>query len=103
MRYKNDYAVCLAETRRPGRFEGEPPETVYWFEVAMDGDGDPVMSEDGEVLLGDLFTLTEEDPEWIRDAAGESRYFYLRYSDNGFLYGSWLSDEEAKELVGDSE
>ena len=68
----------------PGKFEGELPETAYFYERMMEGDGEDAYDDEGL-----LFDVNDEE----RAAFGlnaETTQFSLYVSENGFVYGSEL-------------
>jgi hypothetical protein len=65
----------------PGKFEGEPPLTVYLYELLMDGDGEA--QEDESVR----FELSSEERQFFDIGASEA---YLFEDEQGFVT-SWLA------------
>lgn len=63
---KTDYAEIVS---RRGKFEGEPACTPYFYDLVMDGSGEPVYddpadSDDADTtLLYDVFTIDGSDIE----------------------------------------
>jgi hypothetical protein len=59
------------QVSHPGKFEAEPPETPYYYEQAMNGDGesyyaDAETQEDGDIESAteySLFTVNAEEAE----------------------------------------
>ena len=88
---------CEERVKGPGKFEGEAPESAYFYGAMLDGDGESYSDEFGQEWL--VFALAPCEEAWILDAArdtetskaGEEPCYLLRESDNGFVYGYWAS------------
>ncbi len=79
---------------RPGKFEGEGPETEYFYECMLDGDGEDLQSEESLVLAA-LFQISAEEATAFALFCGD--WFLLREDENGFVYGSTHKTREAAE------
>ena len=79
-----------------GKFEGEPLETIYFYEAMLDGDGESLYFGRDEVQI-DLYDTTTEERE-ILGAPPNHTHFALEYSDTGFVSGKWLTEKEADKL-----
>lgn len=79
--------------QNPGKYEGEMIYVPYFDDVlAMDGGGDG-WSEDGNSCRIPIVTMDREFfPEIPRDAV----CITLRYSDDGFVYGTTEAEADAK-------
>lgn len=94
MDYTNK-AVCEEQVSGPGKFEGESPETYYFYSVMLDGDGEEFDDEYGQTWS--VFRLDQGDPKWVREAAdktetaeqGQEVCYLIRERDNGFVDGYW--------------
>jgi hypothetical protein len=83
-----DKATCERDVAVPGKFEGESPETRYFYEVMLHGDGEIVdAGPDGSPIVE--FELTDADPKWIHDNAETSR-FRVYVDGDGFVNGWWV-------------
>ena len=65
----------------PGKFEGEKPETAYFYDAMMDGNGEII--ETGEEYLT-YFELTENEKEAFKL---DGPYFVIECFGNGFITG----------------
>ena len=77
------------DTSGPGKFEAEPPETRYFYEQMLNGDGDDLyMDTDNEdpIYHATIFHITPEES----DAFGlaDSRIYMIREDNQGFVYGT---------------
>ena len=74
------------DTSGPGKFEAEPPETKYFYEQMLNGDGEELYHPDNEDYMATVFHITSEES----DAFGlaDSRIFMLREDTQGFVYGT---------------
>jgi hypothetical protein len=72
----------------PGRFEGEPPETAYYYDMAMNGDGESFLLDDKEYSI---FDVTEEEKNTFQI---KNKYFVVYSSDQGFICGQEWSQED---------
>lgn len=73
------YTTCFP----PGRFEGEPWYTPYFWDQVLDGLGDEPLYE-GDEVRADFLVVTEDE----REAFGldaTTVYVALVYSSNGFI------------------
>jgi hypothetical protein len=73
------------DTSGPGKFEAEPPETAYFYQRMLKGDGDYI-SDPNEAREATIFHITPEES----DAFGlaEDRIFLLREDSAGFVLGT---------------
>ena len=87
---------CEKLTARPGKFEGEPIYSPYFYELMMDGMADETIYE-GDLMI-EIFRVDEPDraifPE-LKDVYGVS----MSNDENGFIYCSPLTEEETNELL----
>jgi hypothetical protein len=70
------------EVDRPGKFEGEQPWAVYFWEATLDGSGEDVY--DGGTLLT-LLTVDEDDRKLFPELDDVQRVAVWE-SDSGFVY-----------------
>lgn len=73
---------------KPGKFEGEPPETVYFWLSSLEGGFD----EDLGCGTGLCFVTPEEAAEFHISGP----YFGLFEDGNGFVWGAEMDEEEAE-------
>ncbi len=66
----------------PGKFEGEPAASEYFYDRMLDGVGETLYSEDSE---GALFKILDEEAK-VFDLYVDG-WFLLLETDNGFVYG----------------
>jgi len=68
----------------PGKFEGEQPETVYYYSAMLNGDGEALedLDEDAGVMS---FTISPEEAAAF--SIPEGGRFLLWESNEGFAYG----------------
>jgi len=80
----------------PGKFEGEGIDTIYFYLVSMDGDGESCglfTDEDNEPIFEcDLFIVTAEEADALGLTKGDN--FAIWTSDNGFVNGKVFPDRE---------
>jgi hypothetical protein len=67
--------------RSPGKFEGEPLYTPYFWSLMLDGGGD---EEDGDDVI---FQITDEDRRLYPELGSITR-LALREDENGFVYST---------------
>jgi hypothetical protein len=77
------------DTSGPGKFEAEPPETRYFYERMLEGDGDDLYLPDPderEDNVATIFHITSAES----DAFGlaDDRIFMLREDSAGFILGT---------------
>lgn len=81
----------------PGRFEGEGPETAYFYDMSCSGFGGEILEwNEHESGGSELFETTEEE----RIAFGVetvATHFLLSWDSQGFITGEWLTELEAKD------
>ena len=65
----------------PGKFEGEPPWTIYFHDLYLDGDGEYVTEEVHQ------FEVEDEDIEIFPELQGCS-FVELHFSEQGFVASS---------------
>lgn len=73
-----------AMVKRPGKFEGEPAYTPYFYDFFMDGEGEDVSKENDSTIL--RFTIEVEDVEMFPELQ-EFTHVELIFSETGFVYG----------------
>lgn len=78
----------------PGKFEGEPIEAIYFYELALDGGADEMLY-DGDTPI-DVFHVDDDDRlVWGLDDA--TRYVAVWETDQGFVeFAEWTEDEYRK-------
>jgi hypothetical protein len=82
----------------PGKFEAEPWYTPYFYECALNGDGEPVYSSDEDSgTLGDIFGVDDEEREAL-DILPDIQHIALWYSDQGFVSLEELSASRYAEI-----
>lgn len=88
------YAQLVREST-PGRFEGEGPETAYYWEMSCEGFGGEVLAgmEDG---VGEYVELIETIEEERIAFATDEPFALLRQSDQGFISCEFLSRDDAE-------
>ena len=69
-----------SRTKQPGKFEGEPAYTPYFYDLSMDGDG--AETEFGDNVLS--FEVGTEDVEMFPELENVSTVF-LTFRDDGFV------------------
>ena len=78
--------------RGPGRFEGEPPETAYYYEQAMNGDGEMFFPDlddsDDDDRFFDGFEVNAEESEAFGLPIGS--WYLIRTDSQGFII--WLNE-----------
>jgi hypothetical protein len=92
-----DVDRLTAESEGPGKFEGEGPETLHYYERVGDGDGDVVQScEHGG---GSLVILPVDDEERAAfDFAADVVSVALQEDSQGFVTSWTLTAEEERAL-----
>ena len=81
-----DLTDLTERSKGPGKFEGEGPEALYFYEASMNGEGEDVYDECGE-YAGTVFRhadLTAEEKEVFDIAEGED--VVLTETETGFVY-----------------
>jgi len=74
-----DYDVRNGIIKSPGKFEGEPILTLYYYDAFLNGDGDSI-DEDSNDLA---FNVTAEEAEAFGLTVGDR--VTLTFSDQGFV------------------
>ena len=74
----NMWKECV---KGPGKFEGEGPETAYFYDCWLNGEGE----DHGRVTV---FVTTEEESATF---GLTEMYFGIEEDDRGFIYGSELT------------
>jgi hypothetical protein len=94
--YASDYmAAALGhDPRQPGRFEGEPPETVYFWEAVLNGDGDGL--DDSTV-----FRVNALEAYAFELARGD--YYVVRERSDGFVVGESMTAADMEAWRADVE
>ena len=102
-----DVSAYKRQVKGPGQFEGEPPETAYFYDQWLNGDGEsysPDMGDDdddegddyGDTPEATLFQISAEESEAFDLEVGD--WFILWEDGQGFVYGnSYESRTEAEE------
>ena len=73
----------------PGKFEGEQPETEYFYDLMLEGDGETLFPDiDGDICANsaEVFHINADEAEAFNLPIGH--YFLLREDSQGFVYGS---------------
>ena len=73
-----------------GRLEGEPPETAYYWEAYMNGDGEWLEFNDDATPYS-VFDVSFEEAMAFDIGAP---YFIMWVSESGFVYGVPFSQQE---------
>ena len=94
---KKRYEKMVADST-PGRFEGENPETAYFYEAMLDGDGELFKFKDSETFT--VFKLSDEEKE-IFEIAHD--YFAIYISDSGFIHGYKLTSVKYNKMIKELE
>ena len=63
---ESEFDVVDGIIRNPGKFEGEAVWVPYFWDLVMDGDGEEVFDEDGE-LVATRFKVDAEEEEAFAD------------------------------------
>jgi len=74
---------CVETVKGPGKFEGEPVYSPYFYDLAMNGQEDDI-EWDGDTEIS-VFTVTEEDRA-IFPELSNIKTIRLWISDTGFCY-----------------
>lgn len=88
-----DLVRLLDESDGPGRFEGEPPETLHYWERSMAGEGESLASSD-DGSGADVLDVDADEREAFgfgADVVG----FLLEWNSAGFVTGTPLTAAEA--------
>ena len=80
---------------RPGKFEGEFVETIYYYALMMEGAGEEI-GQDEDIVTA--FDPSIEERE-VFDFDEETYRYSIEVSDNGLVFGTELTGEEYNELV----
>lgn len=82
------YGEDLKGSYGPGKFEGEPPEVLYFHCCSGDGEGMPINSNGADSLVFKI----ETDEQLLFGLTGQ--YFEIWENDQGFVGGRQLSLED---------
>jgi len=77
-----------------GRFEGEPWQLPYFWELACNGDGETVLGADGQASA-DLFEVSDDERAAL-GLADDVTHVAVTYSDAGFLGLDTLNCESTR-------
>ena len=83
----------------PGKFEGEPIFTPYFWDATMDG------SADHEFYYGEggntefLVAVTAEDRAMFPELDPTTQYVAISESDQGFVYSEELTEADAQKAI----
>ena len=80
----------------PGKFECEPWETLYFYEMMLDGDGEEIDFADGDVI-----TFFQPDAEEKLFFDLKEKFFAISESEQGFVYGKEKSLEEYEKILSE--
>jgi|GEM_PF-3389594 len=82
----------------PGRFEGEGPETVYFYDLTMDGSGDELSCmEDGCGEYACMLEVDDDEREAFEFPSNVT-HFLVTQSEYGFISGTPLTTREADKV-----
>lgn len=104
MEKKIDVADYAARVAGPGKFEGEEPETLYFYERSLEGAGGDVLQamEDGCGTYSELIETTEEERKAFELYSG-GEFFLLEEDEQGFVTGCWLTASEGADVRAEAE
>ena len=83
----------------PGKFESEPMETLYFYNEMLDGGGEIIEDPMTEQIYT-VFEITDDERKFF-DFKENIRYFAISESDQGFAYGSALTEGDYTEITND--
>jgi hypothetical protein len=91
--------VSKYTTDGPGKFESEPPETRYYYERMLEGDGEEILLPDyeEETPIATLFTIDADESAAFDIPHGH--IFMLREDSQGFVIGTTHRTREDAEKV----
>ena len=82
-----EYTVVDGIIRKPGKYERERVWVPYYWELALDGDGEDELDDDGEVIAT-TFVVDSEEAEAFGLECGAT--VELSEDSQGFVIGSVL-------------
>ena len=88
----NEEALKVAKSHdptMPGKFQGEPPETVYYWYLLLDGNGNTY----GTYTIFDI--RPDEAAYFNLDV---NKYFAVMENENGFVYGKEINGNEVSKI-----
>lgn len=90
-------AYWAERVQGPGKFEGEQPETAYFYEICLlNSDGESLVVESDMDYSADLFIVDGEESDAFDLDCGS--VFVLVENSDGFVFGRGFSTEtEARE------
>jgi hypothetical protein len=101
---KKKYEEMVADST-PGKFEGENPETAYYYDAMMNGDGEIISFGENEVYT--IFEISEEEKDvfdlHVDMEKNPVDYFSIWISEQGFVYGRPMTKTMYDDLVAESE
>jgi hypothetical protein len=90
------YAEALTMTGHPGKFEGEPAWTPYFWLRMMDGDGDNLYSDEFGGGYVEILDVNEFERRLMDLPPGTVAYI-LEGSGSGFVSGGPLTAEQERQ------
>ena len=83
------------DPRHPGKFEGEPIETLYYYDSTMNGFG-----EDRGVE-GEMYSIhgVTADERKVFQMPDNIRYFVISENEQGFVYGSAMTKKRYNKFI----
>ena len=82
---------------RPGKFEGESPETAYYYDIGLDGSADYTFFQDQSISV---FEVTPEEKDVFNIL---TPYYAIEESDQGFVYGTPITQDKLDILIAEEE
>lgn len=79
----------------PGKFEGEAPETEYFYELSLDGDGETIYSDSEDTATVSLFHIYADAADAFNLPLGH--YLLLWEDSQGFCHSTILPTRSAAE------
>ena len=81
---RNEYEVRNGIIVSPGKFEGEPIHTVYFYDLVMDSCQDDTIYDEYDDTI-DVFNLTPERHEMFPELVGYKQ-IQIAESEQGFVH-----------------
>lgn len=94
-----ELAEMEEECARPGKFEGEGVDTVYFHGRTMDGDAECLYSDES----GESVDIVPTDDDERAYFAESGTWFVVRTCSQGFVTGEWIDDAAAGTLRSECE
>ena len=86
----------------PGQLEGEPFEVAYFYDQALNGDGEPFGHPEADEVDGDLLALSEAERQAF-EVEPLQTHVAVYYSTQGFVSLEYLTDGETAALLAQYE